>query len=94
MSDLSRIGNDTKRWITEWMEGGGIDVLVIDSLLVERDHPTHISLKKAREIIRELRPKRTYIVGISCDDWPTHDKANLMLVEMFKDDDLKVEMVS
>ncbi|GMI37336.1 hypothetical protein TrRE_jg3093, partial [Triparma retinervis] len=37
-------------------------------------------------------PKRSFIVGISCDDWPTHDKANEMLEGMFHPDGLKVEM--
>jgi len=92
ISDVSRITSETKSWIKEWMGSRGVKILVIDALLLRRSHPTHFSLSDAAEFIREIRPDKSYIVGISCDDWPTHDEANVMLEGMFKDDGLEVEM--
>jgi phosphoribosyl 1,2-cyclic phosphate phosphodiesterase len=42
----------------------GLDVLVLDALR-ERPHPTHLSLAESLEIVKQLRPKKTYFTHIS-----------------------------
>ena len=42
-------------WIKEWMGERGVEVLVVDALLLDRDHMTHFGMRKAAELIRELR---------------------------------------
>ena len=65
------------------------DVLVIDSLLVHKDHPVHYSLRQAIELARKLNPKKTYVVGMNCDNFRPHDEANK---ELEKVEGLDIEL--
>lgn len=42
----------------------GVEVLVINALRIE-DHPSHLNLQEALEIINKLQPKRAYLTHIS-----------------------------
>ena len=42
----------------------GLDVLILDALRYE-PHPTHLSVDGALKIIRQLKPKRTYLTHMS-----------------------------
>ena len=53
-----------------------LDVLVLNALR-ERPHPTHLSLPEAVEIIRDLRPRRAYLVHLSHE--LSHAEASAML---------------
>jgi phosphoribosyl 1,2-cyclic phosphodiesterase len=55
ISDVSRIEGRTMEWIKKWMGERGVEVLVVDALLLDRDHMTHFGMRKAAELIRELR---------------------------------------
>ena len=48
-------------------KGGGIHLLVLDSLFVDRGHPTHMSMSEALECVRRYRPHRTLLIGLSDD---------------------------
>eukprot|EP00553_Chaetoceros_curvisetus_P015507 CAMPEP_0204644532 /NCGR_PEP_ID=MMETSP0718-20130828/1553_1 /ASSEMBLY_ACC=CAM_ASM_000674 /TAXON_ID=230516 /ORGANISM="Chaetoceros curvisetus" /LENGTH=394 /DNA_ID=CAMNT_0051666139 /DNA_START=1 /DNA_END=1185 /DNA_ORIENTATION=+ len=79
LSDISRMIPETEKYILE--ELPPTDILVVDSLLQSRKHAVHFNLEEALELVERLRPKRTYIVGISCDDFPDHDEANKIIAE-------------
>lgn len=44
----------------------GLDLLVLDALRW-RPHPTHFSVDEALEVIRELRPRRSYLTHLTHD---------------------------
>ena len=50
----------------------------------------HFNLNQALELIQRLKPKKTYIVGMNCDDFPEHDEANAMIRE--KDPTINVRL--
>ena len=77
LSDISRMIPETEKFILEQLQP--TDILVIDSLLVDRAHPVHFSLDQAIELASKLKAKQTYIVGINCDDFPEHDVANELI---------------
>ena len=74
LSDISRMLPTTEAYILERLPP--TDVLIVDSLLVDRNHPVHYSLSQAIELARRLKPTKTFIVGINCDDFPPHEDAN------------------
>jgi phosphoribosyl 1,2-cyclic phosphodiesterase len=74
LSDISRMLPTTEAYILEKLPP--TDVLIVDSLLVDRKHSVHYSLKQALELARRLKPTKTFIVGINCDDFQPHDEAN------------------
>ena len=67
---------------------GPTDILVVDSLTLDRYNPTHYQLKDAVALARRLKPKRTYIVGIACDSFPRHDIMNKELEKL----DIQMEL--
>jgi len=77
LSDISRMIPETEAFILNQLPP--TDVLVVDSLLMNKEHPVHYSLKQALALVNRLRPKQTFIVGINCDDFPEHDEANEIL---------------
>jgi len=53
------------------------DVLVVDALSLDGlDHHTHYNLRQALELVRRLKPRRTFLVGMSCDRFLPHDDMN------------------
>ncbi len=74
LSDISRMLPETERFILESLPP--TDILVVDSLLCDQDHAVHFSLNQALDLVKRLKPKRTFIVGMNCDDFPEHDEAN------------------
>ncbi len=66
-TDVSAIPVDSLRLLED------LDVLVLDALRLE-PHPTHFSLSQALEIIRQLRPRQTYLTHLShgFDHGPTN----------------------
>lgn len=55
------------------------DLLIIDTLLPEFEHPVHYSLKQAVELSKEIGAKQTFLIGMSCDAFPPHDEMNEQL---------------
>lgn len=64
------------------------DILVLDALFLDGFAATHFNLQQALELARRLKPKRTYLVGISCDRFLPHDEMNKELEFL----DIKVEL--
>ena len=59
------------------------DVLVVDALSLDGlDHPTHYNLRQALELVRRLKPQRTFLVGMSCDRFLPHDDMNRELMAL------------
>jgi len=92
LSDLSRMPDDTAAYITEAGLKKRPEVLVIDALHMKYEHNTHLSLAGAAKLIREIHPKKAFLVGMGCDSFPPHHEANIMLKEMFKDDGIDVQL--
>lgn len=86
LSDISRMLSETEQFIKEKLPP--TDVLVIDSLNWSRKNPTHMSFEQALVLIRRLQPKRTFLVGMSCDSFLPHNEMN----EELKNLDIKVEL--
>ena len=86
LSDISRMLPETEEFILHKLPP--IDVLVVDSLNWDRSNPSHFSFKQALQLIRRLQPKRTFLVGMSCDQFLPHDEAN----EELKSLDVQVEL--
>jgi phosphoribosyl 1,2-cyclic phosphate phosphodiesterase len=65
-TDVSKIPEQS------WSLLEGLDVLILDTLRVER-HPTHLSLGEALEVVERLKPKRTFLTHLShsLDHGPT-----------------------
>eukprot|EP00052_Salpingoeca_macrocollata_P002687 m.31791 g.31791 ORF g.31791 m.31791 type:complete len:404 (+) comp12549_c0_seq1:259-1470(+) len=42
-----------------------IHTLILDCLFIERAHNTHINLPQAKDIVRMLKPRHTYFVGMT-----------------------------
>ena len=81
MSDVSRIPAVTMDWISSNLLD--VDVLVIDCLFEKGKHNTHFCLDDAVEFINLIRPKKAFMVGMSCDTFPEHDVMNERLKKMF-----------
>lgn len=86
LSDISEMIPETAKFILEDLPP--TDILVVDSLLYDRPNPVHFSLTQAIDLAKILQPKRTFIVGINCDDFPEHDQTN----EQLKDLDIDIQL--
>lgn len=85
ISDISRMPENTLRAIKS---KGIIDILIVDSLGYSK-HPTHFSLSEAVELARDLRPKKTYLVGMGSSI--DHTKGNLEL-RKYLEEGLDIEL--
>ena len=85
---------ETSDFISSWTDNHKtqIDILVLDTLFFFCSHNTHFGLKEAEELIRELKPKKVFLVGMSCDEVPPHDEANALLAKRFSDIETSVEL--
>ena len=61
ISDVSRIPES----VIEMLKESNISLLVIDSI-AESPRPSHFSISQAVETVKLLKPKKTYLVGMSC----------------------------
>lgn len=65
ISDVSEIPETTMNHLARG-GAGTIAVLVLDAMTYDNTRPTHQSVKDALSIVRALKPRRTYLVGMSC----------------------------
>ena len=86
LSDISRMLPETEAFILQKL--GPTDILIVDSLTLDRYNPTHYQLKDAVDLARRLKPKRTYLVGIACDSFLPHDEMNEELANL----DMHIEL--
>lgn len=77
LSDISRMLPETMDFIQNKLPP--TDILIVDSLYPTGTHPVHFSLEQAMEVVKEINPKRTLIVGINCDAFLPHDDMNKKL---------------
>jgi phosphoribosyl 1,2-cyclic phosphodiesterase len=83
LSDISRMLPETLAYLQEHMPL--IDILIVDTLLYDRPSPVHFQWKDAWELIQQLQPKQSYLVGMNCDAFPPHDEMNDYLHENYSD---------
>lgn len=86
LSDISRMPRETEDFIMN--ELPPTDILVVDALNFDRYNPTHYSFRQALELVRRLKPKRTLVVGMSCDAFLPHDEMNRELEAL----DVRIEL--
>jgi phosphoribosyl 1,2-cyclic phosphodiesterase len=82
LSDISRMLPETLDYIQNQLPQP-IHVLVLDSLNIESTHPVHYCLPQSLELIQQLKPLQTYLVGMSCDSFGPHDERNRQLKEEY-----------
>jgi hypothetical protein len=87
ISDVSRVLPETQKHLESLPQ---IDILIVDSLFRRMSHATHFNLGDALDLARSLRPKQTYLIGLS-DDFE-HDKHNEELKKLEASEGLKVAL--
>lgn len=80
LSDISRMLPETEAFILEKLPP--TDILVVDSLLVDQNHSVHYSMGQALKLVKRLSPRKTFLVGMNCDEFPEHDEANIAIRAM------------
>lgn len=83
LSDISRMLPETLDFIRTKLPQP-IHLLVLDSLLVDSTNPVHYCLPQSLELIQQLQPEQTYLVGMNCDSFGPHDEANNMLRQSYR----------
>jgi len=86
LSDVSRIPPET----LEILVSIEIEVLIIDGLKPEEKHPTHFSCAEAVDVIRHLKPKQSFLIGM-CHD-VEHNTVNAQLSKLQAEEGLNVEL--
>ncbi len=82
LSDISRMVPETLEYIQNKLPP--TDILIVDSLLWEKKHAVHFSMEQAAELAKQLKPRvRTYLIGMSCDNFLPHDRMNAYLRETY-----------
>lgn len=74
LSDISRLPKDVEEYIRN--ELPATDILILDSLSFDKKNATHINLIEAIEMVKRIKPKRTFLVGMGCDSFLEHDEMN------------------
>ncbi|KAL0592504.1 hypothetical protein ABG067_000068 [Albugo candida] len=88
ISDVSHVPPQTMQYLVNRTDP--IDILMIDALNTERRHSTHMNLPDVINLVLKLRPKQTYLTGMSHDF--DYNKTNAELRDLPALDNLKVEM--
>jgi len=85
LSDLTKVPERTM----QLLEQRPIDLLVVDTLF-EDTHAVHFGIKDAIALARQLRPKRTLLVGMS--DQFEHHETNARLRQYLTSDGLDIQL--
>ncbi|EQC42169.1 hypothetical protein SDRG_01009 [Saprolegnia diclina VS20] len=89
LSDLHELPDATRAHLLA--NPAPIDVLVIDAIYLHDVHGAHLNLPQAIEIAKVLRPKKTYLVGMSHEfDYDAHNSS--IHADVLRDANLDVEM--
>lgn len=78
LSDISRMLPETLEFIMTKLPQP-THLLVLDALLVDRNNPVHFNLLQAMELVEQIRPHFTYLVGMNCDSFEPHGAMNQRL---------------
>jgi phosphoribosyl 1,2-cyclic phosphodiesterase len=84
LPDVSEIPDETARLV----EGCGL--LVIDALRPERTHGSHFTVGQAADVARQLKPRRTLLVGM-CHD-VDHETTSKWLASLRRSEGLCIEL--
>ena len=74
ISDISRMVPKTLQYILKKLPP--TDILIVDSLMPELPHSVHFSATQAIDLSKQIQAKQTYLVGMNCDAFATHDTVN------------------
>ncbi|CAJ1355359.1 unnamed protein product [Effrenium voratum] len=85
LSDVSKVPDDTMKVL----KSHRAEVLVVDALLKSGPNYSHYGLPQALDLIRELRPKRALLIGMSCEF--DHYQDNQQLFQL-RSEGLQVEL--
>lgn len=77
ISDVSKMVPETMEYIQTKLPP--TDILIVDCLLPEFEHPVHYSLEQAVALSNDIQAKRTYLIGMSCDAFSPHEEMNAAL---------------
>ncbi|CAK9041240.1 Putative hydrolase C777.06c [Durusdinium trenchii] len=77
LSDVSKVPDDTMKIL----KSTRAEVLVVDALLKTGPNYSHFGLPQALDLIRELRPQRAYLIGMSCQFDHFHDNQQLFKLQ-------------
>lgn len=83
LSDISRLPPETEQYILTQLPP--TNILIIDSLLVDKHNATHVCMREAIDIAQRLQTKKVYLVGMNCDDFLPHDEMNEQLLKNKRD---------
>ncbi|CAE7731009.1 unnamed protein product [Symbiodinium pilosum] len=78
ISDIKELPPETAVWL-EAAAQSGIDVFMVDALS-RTPHPTHMSFDEALELVRRLRPRRSFFVGMDSCAMGDHDEASWLRI--------------
>lgn len=81
ISDISQMVPETMDYIRTKLPQ--TDILIVDCLLPEFQHPVHFNLTQAVDLSKEIKAKQTFLVGMSCDAFPSHDVVNEWLAKEY-----------
>jgi phosphoribosyl 1,2-cyclic phosphodiesterase len=83
ISDVSRMIPETLDYILNKLPQP-THILVVDALLTgDRTHPVHYNLEQAVALVKTIKPRQAYLVGMSCDSFLPHEKMNQVLREKY-----------
>ena len=74
LSDISRMLPETLDFIQN--ELPPTDILIVDALYATSTHPVHFSMESAIALMNEIKPGRTFFVGMNCDAFLPHVEMN------------------
>jgi phosphoribosyl 1,2-cyclic phosphodiesterase len=86
LSDVSRVLPETLKIL----EDSRIDLLIVDSLHYEIKNPVHFSVFDAIELCRQLKPKRTFLIGMAATI--DHDEMNEALYALKRSEGLDIQL--
>ena len=87
LSDISRMKDETLDYIQSKLPP--IDILIVDALLMDDGiHPVHFNLPQAVALARQLGAKKTFLVGMSCESFLSHNDMKSYLRQHYTDIDI------
>mmetsp|Transcript_20357 Transcript_20357/g.67995 ORF Transcript_20357/g.67995 Transcript_20357/m.67995 type:complete len:148 (-) Transcript_20357:3001-3444(-) len=87
LSDFTSISEE----VYEVIEEREVSILVLDSLRPDKDSLTHIGLPTAVEIAKRVKPKKTFLVGLS-DNFGDHDEFNRGLRDKYGPQGIDIQL--
>jgi len=63
ISDVSRISQETMKLLKK-DDGDQLDIFIVDALSHSKEHPSHFWFPRTIDLIFQLQPKKSYLIGI------------------------------